>query len=474
MPEGTRAPVEARGLSIAILAMGGEGGGVLADWLVAMAEAHGFWAQSTSVPGVAQRTGATIYYVELFPEQDGRPAPVLAMMPVPSEVDVVVASELMEAARAVQRGLVTADRTTLIASSHRVYSMTERMAMSDGRLASAKLLSVCETAAKRLVIADMRALAEGHGSVVSASLFGALAGAEVLPFTRPQFESSIARGGVGVKASLAAFAAGFDAARALHMRAPMAADLEADAIMCEGVRRLTDYQDAAYAQSYLDRLQPFANTPLLAETARCLALWMSFEDPIRVASLKIRASRFDRVSAEVRLAPGQILRVREFMHPRLQEIAETLPAPFGRILLGSPVLRGIVNRLTRSGRIIETTGILGFFMLWCVAGLRRWRPTTLRFAAEHAAIDGWLARILALAGSAPALAAEVVQLQNLVKGYGDTHARGRSNFAALLTMSAKLEDRADGAALLGRLREAALADEDGIALAALRAAEGLA
>ena len=54
-------------IKIAILAMGGEGGGVLADWIVDMGEANGWYAQTTSVPGVAQRTGATIYYVELFP-----------------------------------------------------------------------------------------------------------------------------------------------------------------------------------------------------------------------------------------------------------------------------------------------------------------------------------------------------------------------------------------------------------------------
>src|ERR687889_693259 len=131
-----------RPISIAVLAMGGEGGGVLADWIVDMAERGGFVAQMTSVPGVAQRTGATIYYLELFP-QDAVPegaAPVLALMPVPGDVDVVICSELMEAGRAIQRGLVTPDRTTLIASTHRVFSMTERVALADGRVDAQKLV----------------------------------------------------------------------------------------------------------------------------------------------------------------------------------------------------------------------------------------------------------------------------------------------------------------------------------------------
>ena len=55
-------------ITIAILAMGGEGGGVLAEWIVDLAEHGGYVAQMTSVPGVAQRTGATNYYVELFPK----------------------------------------------------------------------------------------------------------------------------------------------------------------------------------------------------------------------------------------------------------------------------------------------------------------------------------------------------------------------------------------------------------------------
>jgi hypothetical protein len=100
-------------IKIAILAMGGEGGGVLADWLVDLAEHAGHMAQTTSVPGVAQRTGATIYYVEMLLDGGGQGLPVMALMPLPGDVDIVLASELMEAARAVQRGLVTPERTTL-------------------------------------------------------------------------------------------------------------------------------------------------------------------------------------------------------------------------------------------------------------------------------------------------------------------------------------------------------------------------
>ncbi len=455
---------QARAIGIAILAMGGEGGGVLADWIVGMAEANGYIAQSTSVPGVAQRTGATIYYVEIFPEvaTQGR-QPVLALMPVPGDVDVVIASELMEAARAVGRGLVTPDKTTLVASTHRVYSMTERTAMGDGRADSAAMLATCTAAAHRLVTADMRHLAESTGSVISAALFGGLAGSGALPFARGQFEDAIRAGGVGVNSSLAAFAAGFDAARTEAPVAAPAISPEAAEIMAEGVRRLTDYQDAAYAAEYGQRLAPLQGTgALLAETARYLALWMSYEDPIRVADLKIRASRFERVAGEVRVGKDQLLRIREWMHPRLEEIAETLPGGMGRWLLGSPAARAVVGRFTRTGRRVETTSIPGFLLLWVVARGRSWRRTTLRHQAEMAAIDGWMARIVALSGTDPAMALQVAELARLVKGYSDTHERGMRNFDTLMAVEPTLRDPA----ILAQLRAAALADDTGGALQA--------
>ncbi|HEY4958619.1 MAG TPA: 2-oxoacid:acceptor oxidoreductase family protein, partial [Caldimonas sp.] len=204
--------MSAQPIKIAILAIGGEGGGVLADWIVDLGEHNGWLAQATSVPGVAQRTGATIYYVELFPADavgaDGA-LPVLALMPMPGDVDIVLASELMEAARAVQRGLVTSDRTTLVASTHRVWSINEKTALGDGRVASESLVRHARDAAARLVSFDMAEAAEKAGSVISAVLFGALAGSGALPFGRAAFEATIARGGVGIVASRRAFDTGF-------------------------------------------------------------------------------------------------------------------------------------------------------------------------------------------------------------------------------------------------------------------------
>ena len=61
-------PASLQPITVLVTALGGEGGGVLAEWLVATAVRSGHAAQSTSIPGVAQRTGATTYYVEIFPQ----------------------------------------------------------------------------------------------------------------------------------------------------------------------------------------------------------------------------------------------------------------------------------------------------------------------------------------------------------------------------------------------------------------------
>ena len=236
-------------LKIAIMAMGGEGGGVLADWIVDLGEANGYLAQTTSVPGVAQRTGATIYYVELYPaaraEADGA-QPVLALMPLPGDVDVVLASELMEGGRAIQRGLVTPDRTTLLASTHRVYSITEKSALGDGRVDSDALLAHAAAAAKRFVRFDMAAVAEQNGSVIGAVLFGALAGTGVLPFKRVQFEGTIARSGVGVASSLKAFAAAYAQVQGgtVDAPAPAAEPLHGDVVAQPAAAALDGTTDA--------------------------------------------------------------------------------------------------------------------------------------------------------------------------------------------------------------------------------------
>lgn len=484
-------------IKIAILAMGGEGGGVLADWIVQLGESQGYIAQTTSVPGVAQRTGATIYYVELFPGSASQSrSPVLALMPLPGDVDVVLASELMEAGRAVQRGLVTLERTTLITSTHRVYSMTEKMAPADGRVDSSELQGHVQQASRRCIAFDMAQLAQESSSVISAVLFGALAGAGVLPFARSAFEKTIESSGIGVRSSLQAFDRAYaraqgDPAQAAtqagerlsteglprQARNPLVQQLldkvhgnfpaPARFLLIEGVRRLIDYQDVRAARDYLAALEPFvaldttADAALVQALARHLALWQSYEDTFRVAQLKTRAERFGRVRSEAGVQARQLMQIDEFLHPRPQEIADMLPARWGQWLMASPRVQSMLSRWTGKGHVLRTTSLRSFVVLWTLGRLRVWRRASLRHRIETERIAQWLSRVKDAAREDQALALEIVLCQQLLKGYSDTYERGLHKFLILMQSL----DQAQGLGRplesieLRKLRLTALAEE---------------
>ena len=502
-----------RPIKLTIAALGGQGGGVLANWLIGIAESEGYLAQTTSVPGVAQRTGATIYYLEFFPQAVAAAAgrdPIMALMPVSGDVDCVLASELAEAGRAIQRGLVTRSKTTVIASSHRSYAISERMAMGDGTGNEKELLELVRSQARRAVLFDMDAVAERHHSVISSVMLGALGGSGVLPFRKAAFEAVIKKGGIAVDTNLAAFEDAYQRAEpdttgrtggssaAVELVGVSDAGIPTQArssrlqplldrvrrlaspvqnLALEGTRRAIDYQDPEYAKLYLDRLERVAALDkkaavtteygygsLTEAVARGLALWMTFEDTIRVADLKTRATRFARVREEIRADPGQLFGITEFMKPRVEEIAGTLPVSLGRWVLRSPAVSGWLGGLT-DGKQIRTGTVSGFLLLHTLGGLKRWRRGTLRYREENERIEDWLRRIEALAATNYALAVELAKAQRLVKGYGDTHARGWKNFAALVAKLDELAARPDGAAVFARLQVAALADEEGKTLA---------
>jgi indolepyruvate ferredoxin oxidoreductase beta subunit len=491
-----------RPTNIAVLAMGGQGGGVLVDWIVALGESQGWIAQSTSVPGVAQRTGATIYYIEMIRPRAGKPYPVLSLMPAPGDVDVVIGAELMEAGRSMLRGLVAQDRTTLITSSHRAYSVQEKMAPGDGIGDAGKVYDAARAHAKRFIAFDMAGLADASGSVISAVLFGALAGSGTLPFPRSAYEATIRAAGIGVEPSLRALAAGFDAtlqelksgARsatpqpAAGKRYPRLApigDTAFDALVAHarttfpeplhgmiaaGLHRTVDFQDLAYGREYLDLVAGFLpfereGAPALTlAAAKHIAVAMAYDDVIRVADLKTRASRFARVRAEMAAKPQQLVYTTEFMHPRMEEVAGALPRGLGLWLEARPRLWKLLDGAVNRGRRVRTGTIRWFLPLYVVGGLKRFRRGTLRHSREVAHRDGWLELARATARDDYPLAVEILEARRLVKGYSDTHARGQSKFDRVLAAAGRLHGRPDAAQWVRRLRQAALLEEDDKAL----------
>ncbi len=487
----------ARPIRLLIAALGGEGGGVLSAWIHHAAIASGHFTQGTYIPGVAQRTGATTYYLEIVPGAGGEnaagPRPVLPLNAAPGEVDIMVASELLEATRAVQAGYVTPDRTLLIASTHRVFTVDEKMAMGDGRLDEARMQEIARHFSRRAHLADIAAVATSARAPLNAVLLGMIAATGELPIESGIFRAAIRVEGKAIEANLRGFeagltpgAAGEPAAKDLDdILVPAGNDIEAQAravipseaseIALEGVRRLIDYQSPRYAKFYLERVQRFAGKPgidptLVRELARHLAVRMSFEDTIRVAQLKLRAGRIERLRREAKARDGDLIEVTEFLKPGPEEIFSLLPPWLGRAVLGFIARRGWSDRSVAMR--VRTTSLGGFLRLRLLAALRRWRPYTLRYAEEQAWIERWLAlteRAIKINSEA---AREIVETARLVKGYGDTYKRGHANWRRIAEdlvepfLQGHFPPRQFADAVL-QSRIAALADPEGGRLAAV-------
>ena len=480
-------------IKVAVLAVGGQGGGVLTNWIEAVARANGYAAQATSVAGVAQRTGATIYYIEMAPMGDT--LPVFNLAPSAGDVDVMIAAEMMEAGRAIMRGFVTPDRTTLIASTHRALAVSEKMVPGDGIASSEEVEAAAEIAAEQLIMFDMDRLAVSNGSVISSALLGALAGSEALPFSRDAFEDAIRASGKGVEASLRAFAAAYDRAQNPVSKAATpppakpagptvtgpkklvqrwqallaeSATMPGADMVARGLQKVVQFQDVKYGQEYLERVKHFAqhdrgDGELAEAAAKYIANAMAYDDVIRVADLKTRAARFERIHTEM-LADGRPVRLTEFMHPRGEEIVSLLPARLGNWIEARPKLMGWIDRRINKGRRVRTHRLTGFFQLYALGWLRALRRRSLRHQYEVRHMQAWLDRCEDALKQDYKSAVELLKCRRLVKGYSDTHVRSTSKFNRVMEASRLLEGRADASEWIVRLREAAMVDEEGEAL----------
>ena len=205
-------------------------------------------------------------------------------------------------------------------------------------------------------------------------------------------------------------------------------------IVRQALPRLLDYQDERYVDRYLELLRPFidGDTEIAAHVARYLALWMTYEDAIRVADLKTRAARFARIRSEAR-TPGSIVDVVDYLKPDLDEIYGILPhvlvAPFARWA----ERRWPHGRPTMAQQV-RTTTVLGFLRVWLLARLRWLRPVSYRAHQERARWTQWLAIVRRCAAWDAPLGREVAHAGQLVKGYGDVRRRMSAHLDRLLTL----------------------------------------
>ena len=522
-------------ISILLCALGGEGGGVLADWLVEAARHGGFAAQATSIPGVAQRTGATTYYLEIFPtpiSELGGHRPVFGLNPLPGRLDLLVSSELLETSRQISLGLCSADRTLLISASNRALTTHEKMQMGDGRIDDATLLQLLQQHSRTSHVLDMVGLTREAGTVVSAVMLGCIAASRVLPLRREDFEYAIHEGmtkehqSASQQASLRWFALAWDAMQAqstqskfvdavLTHKAPASKVVSAHPyklspelaaafppamheVLGLGVARLMDYQGAKYVSLYVQRLRevlaseqrhhPQEACAVTQETARWLALWMAFDDIVRVADLKSRASRWQRVRVEVKAKADDVLKVYDHFKPGVPEFAALLPKVFALALLRWDRQRSAKGLRPLALPIkIGTHSVIGMMLLRILASFKWLRVLGNRYAEEQAMIDVWLQAVVRGTQEDVQLGLALAQCGQLIKGYGTTNERGRDNLLHILRhlaphdvsvdapssvthTTSPQEDLQKRISAINDARQAALRDAGGVALdQALRA-----
>ncbi len=464
--------IAAQPYKVALLAVGGDGGSVLTNWVTALAETNGYWCQATSIAGVAQRTGATVYYMELIPLAEitvnkKLMTPVLAQMPAPADVDVLLATELMEAGRALAREFIS-KKTTAIFSSHRNLAIKEKEKPGDGIVNSEKILKMVNKHAKTCLYGNFKFIADKNNSVISATLLGALAASETLPFKKASFIKVIKKSGITVPANLAAFEEAFEYIKTFkHQPKPFQSELKQaelksipkyskhkkwnlliqdikvrfplelhDIVYC-GAKHLADWQNINWAKEYLKKLTVFLEREkkhpkqqfqLSEQLARYLAIAMSYDDLVYVADMKTRRERFVEMYAQVNAKENDLVTTTDYLHPSFKEFCGFLPAKLGQRAAANKTMEKSFTKYFDRDRRMKSTGILGFTLLYIMGGMKSWRLKTLRHFKEMQLMTEWLANITEAMKVNYQLAVQITKTYRLKKGYGSTSERGESKF----------------------------------------------
>jgi hypothetical protein len=196
-------------------------------------------------------------------------------------------------------------------------------------------------------------------------------------------------------------------------------------VVSDGIHLLIDYQGPSYAQLYVDRLRRFVGRTgvddvMFGDIARLMAIRMSYDDPIRIAQVKL---------GEPDAAPDD---VRQF---RIDELVGALPTAVADPILGVLDYLGWVHKPVSIR--FSTASRWGIRRLKIEASLRRWRLFSVRYGDERAWVERWLHMIDRALVKQPAAAAEIVQTATMVQGYGDPYRLGLADWHLIIDSLAK-------------------------------------
>ena len=517
--------------SILICALGGEGGGVLTDWLVNTAKLAGVPVQATSIPGVAQRTGATTYYLEMMTSgtnESGGQLPIFGLSPLPGQIDLLISSELLETGRQIGNAMSNPKQTCVISSSNRALTTMEKMGLGDSRVPDETLIDLIKQFSLRHHILDMGEIAKQSGTIISSVMLGCLGASGLLPFRKEHFEKAIQGTNKELSSSQTASLKGFhsgwstieqqikntqfiekviksidstnnddvsmNAYGRLNLKIPAKTfelfPPEVQHILNLGYARLVDYQDYNYANLYLERVLSVWNTEQEAhksqraelhtlqqnitpwaatlEAARWTALWMAFDDIVRVAELKNKRNRFAQIRKDTKAKSHDIVQVYDHFKPGIAELAGLLPE-----FLATPLTQWERKRV-RSGlpglelKIkLHSSSVAGALVLQFLSRLKWLRKLGTRYGFEQKGIDAWLDCVRESIRSDITLGQEVAACGRLIKGYGSTNIRAHENLSYILkslTENSSMRSDLPKSEIVRQARINALKEESGKSL----------
>jgi hypothetical protein len=234
----------------------------------------------------------------------------------------------------------------------------------------------------------------------------------------------------------------------------------------DGIHLLMDYQGTSYAQLYVDRVRRFVarrgvDDYMLGEIARLMALRMSYEDPIRIAQLRL--AEFEKAAGDPRVPSAEIMRLKF----RLDELIGALPAAVAQPMLDVLEWIGWMHRPVSIRFSTKTRW--GIRRLRIEASLRRWRRFSVRYTNERAWVERWLHMIDRSLEKQPGAAPVIVQTATMIQGYGDSYRQGLADWHAIINGLAKptfdgVLPLGDLSAAIAEARAAAMPDPRQVAL----------
>lgn len=431
-------------MKILIPSIGGLGVGVFAEWLSAAAIIEGLQPNVLNLPGVSQRTGRTLSYMEISNVDTS-----FSPFPEKGKLDLIISQEFLELLRILKEGY-GGKNCNILGTTYRYYTTHEKLSLKQDAYTYENFRDLIEVNSKGHIVVDIHKM--GISDFNNAHLLGLLCASEYLPILRREsYQKAIGTVGIDPERNLRDFITAYEL-----LKKPKELDVEKPKengfynlahgyvtesieklesaygkdvkdVLVEAVKQLIGYQDANYAELYIIRVNDLylylretigeaknGDELIIREFAKVLAVRMMYEDIIRVAEKKVSKERFERIKKLYKIQDRNVFWVKDFFRPELDELYGVLPNPLGKVL-DSVLSKHKISWKTE----ILTNHISGFLLLQGMSKLRLLRRRSFRFAKENALIEKYIEHVKRCLIHGLDCALLAAKGGAIVRGYGD-------------------------------------------------------